>query len=281
MKKLCLILFCILLISSCEDNPSNFPEKQKYGIEGKILFDATNSDIPIRDAAVTLNGFSDTTGSSGYFYFRYFIAGKYQLTVQHDLFFENSQTINVPEQLDYNVYLALIPNEHFPNSPGSKWIYQTYDSSNGAVDNFDRMSVKIVGTELHPSGNITSKWNYKSGEEEWDEQYYTVKDTVFLYNQYSSTRFTKYIFPFYTGKSWYYFINKMFVINKVSVSTPAGLFENCYELYIDQTYIPHENNWEKLWYCDSIGIVKKQIFRSGWGGSKVSYWELIDYQIIK
>jgi hypothetical protein len=182
-----------------------------------------------------------------------------------------------------------VPTNGFPNQIGDKWVYRLTESYSDTL-----VQVEIVGQGTLPNGVNAKIWKYT-----YQNLFRNYVDTFWVSNINDDVRiyykpcFTctepmpdeklHYIFPLSVGNSWYTIAaygDTTKVIDKESISVPAGTFNNVFRLSKVQGYV--NNSWtnDTIFFQENVGIVKLIQHEANLGpvpGDGV--WELISYSL--
>lgn len=166
---------------------------------------------------------------------------------------------------------------YFPNSVGSYWVYERYDS---LAEKLDTVTVSITGDTLHYGKN------YKIWEYVYSFGIDTLfviqnNDTVIFYMPWVDWIYQVYILPFETGNTWAnpdFFEDSSFVSDKQDITIDGIKYHDVY--IIDRKASgPNENLTEKIWIKPKAGLLKLERIHFSLGPYKNETWKLIEKSI--
>ena len=181
-------------------------------------------------------------------------------------------------------------NSYFPNTVGSYWIYDVYDSSMALNHptyprNYE-VKVSIKGIRKMVDSIEAVIWEYKYPWSTDTFYFRQIGDSVNIYQEYATIDKLPYpditfIQPFKDGKGWN---GKLFLIDTSTVSNSYNLFngylnfDTCFEIYRYnwevQTLVLHDYYWFK----PNIGFVK--IYYNDWLAPYYkAVWNLKEYYL--
>jgi hypothetical protein len=191
---------------------------------------------------------------------------------------------------------------YFPNTVGSQWVYEVHRArveQDTLWQYRDTVTVTITDTaRMYDTGMAASVWEYAPkywGVTEglyFTTMYGTVGVSPFdsayeLVNLYLATDsdipYLRFQLPLEVGGTWPSDIwdcgrgGPPKVMADTTIDTPAGSFENCYEVFrscSDWHGAVHLRDWVK----PSIGVVRSVHFDSH--SNKTNVWTLLDYKIV-
>lgn len=203
--------------------------------------------------------------------------------------------LNSCQEASINPYVPGPPEKYptiadFPNTVGSWWEYEVYDSLNSY---FDYIHVEITSEIKNPNGQKATIWQYTTRGQLIQEDIVAIEgDTVKIYNYFmvidSLTNFSVknlIVFPLKVGSSWIssvvemkneiYYGDSTWVERKYKKSVPAGDFDGAYEIVSGTRgiYPPYES----ITFYPGVGILNKtyNYFKEG----NNLYYNLVNYHI--
>jgi hypothetical protein len=149
----------------------------------------------------------------------------------------------------------VVDTDYFPNSVGTRWVYQVDDSA--AVRQYD-LVIEIVDSIRIDSMNFAKLWLiYEPGGVDTVKRYFAVvHDTVREYF-YSAVWWyeAKYVLPLTVGSGWPNPCGGTVVVSREDIIVEAGSFLN--------TYVVHRRygclnlyEVERNWVYPNVGVVK-------------------------
>ena len=183
-------------------------------------------------------------------------------------------------------------NSYFPNTIGSYWIYDVYDSSvHRNYPSYPRnyeVKVSIIGTKIMADSKEATMWQYEYPWETDTNFVRIVGDTVKTFDKwYSSTPrnfdFPReiYIFPLQNQTGWkgkLLWVDTFAVSNAYNITTNNLNFDTCfniYHYYYGSQDLRYSDNYS---FKPNIGFVK--IYYQHFLAPKVTYlWNLKKYYL--
>lgn len=174
----------------------------------------------------------------------------------------------------------------FPNTVGNHWRYQ-YTVSGQPSSYID---VNIIGQATLPDGQNAKIWVYKILS--YTDTAYVVSNgqTITFYNKPCLTCTVKmpfermrYILPMQTGNIW--FTNAPYgdttkVLTLSTLTIPAGVFENTYELSKKRGNVTNSWTSNQIWFTPNVGLTKLIQGEFNLGPTIGNgLWELISYSL--
>ena len=184
---------------------------------------------------------------------------------------------------DFTTIQAVLPKseEYFPNSVGSKWMYETSNSHSKK----DTINFEIAG--LYHSNNNEEFTIWVSDVESeiafyndnFDALFFKNEDTVFFYKFYENEKysFLMYIIPFVVGETWLdnsAFPCRYFVIEKNVVPSIIADFDTGH-LISERRGGANYYLTTFSWIVPYIGLIKKDIHEYDFAYQYEEHWELI------
>ena len=168
----------------------------------------------------------------------------------------------------------------FPLQVGASWEYRVY---NNLIDCFtecyDTCTVSILDSVMDRGGVINENWIFDYPKQELILKNFLHLDTLFLLWHNYPGHFSI-NFPLTVGKSWnqgsynYSFVQ---VVDRQTISTPAGVFENAYLLKGHAPGFEDDVNFY-LWIAKNVGIIKIGYSISSITTNEDKTWELKSYK---
>ena len=182
-------------------------------------------------------------------------------------------------------------NSYFPNTVGSYWIYDVYDSSNPHYPPRPKqysVTIKVLGTKTMIDGKQASMWQY---EYPWeiDTNYIRIEgDTVKTFDKDYSSSISDFdyprqifILPFKDQTGWngkLIGIDTFIVAKCYNISTSYISYDTCYNIYHYNYELPDLVYYDNYWFKPNIGFVK--IYYKDWFAPYYkSVWNLKEYKL--
>jgi hypothetical protein len=190
------------------------------------------------------------------------------------------------ELIEYD--LTTFSLQQFPNTIGTKWVYQVVDMTNTGVDTLvDTSSVDTVTVTVVERVNILGPdslmlWEFNGRVYEYTRFVSTAANIVTIATD-TAQRIPplpawSYEFPMTVGKHWGIdtFWPIPTVSDKCSVSTPAGNFQTAF-VYFSSGGLP--GSWMvRDWLAPGVGVVKRVYYPySGTWPSSWHEWTLLSF----
>ncbi|MDE3184986.1 MAG: hypothetical protein KGM16_16360 [Bacteroidota bacterium] len=184
-------------------------------------------------------------------------------------------------------------NQIFPHNVGNHWVYKYND---GYTHGDQYIYVDIVGTGTLPDGQEATIWtttlqDAASNKYLIDSSFVVIDDKKAVFyaapcrtcipQMFDEKR--RYIFPLQVGNKW--FTDKFFgdttkVLNKNSLTVPAGTFNNTFQLSKIVGYAVESYTQDSIWLTPNIGMTKfyqNQFNTAPAPGNGT--WELANYSL--
>ena len=167
--------------------------------------------------------------------------------------------------------------DYFPNTVGSYWVYERYDS---LAEKKDTVTVSITGDTLIYGDNY-NVWNYIYSYRIDTLLVLQTNDSVIFYNPRIDRITQIYIVPFETGDIW---TNPDHNVDSSYVSDVLDLTIDGIN-YHDAVFIERNaHDWndyltENIWIKPGIGLIKLERTHFVFGPYKIESWFLIEKSI--
>ncbi len=160
-------------------------------------------------------------------------------------------------------------NQTFPDKVGDHWVYK-YDDL--ISNDMQYIYVDIVGTTTLPDGQSATIWTSTLQDKSntkylIDSSFVTVDGQKAVFyappcltcTDHTAYEKRRYIFPLQVGNTW--FTDKFFgdttrVLNKKSLTVPAGTFSNTFQLSKTVGYVTNSFTKDSIWITTNIGMTK-------------------------
>ena len=157
----------------------------------------------------------------------------------------------------------------FPNNVGNQWVYEY---KNGSTTGTQLIFVEVVGKGTLPDGQDATIWT-STLQDGANNRYLIDSSFVVADNQkavfYAAPCRTcipqmfdekrRYVFPLQVGNTW--FTDKFYgdttkVLQKSTLTVPAGTFENTFQLSKTIGYVTNSFTKDTIWLTPNIGMTK-------------------------
>ncbi len=167
----------------------------------------------------------------------------------------------------------------FPNHAGDYWIYAVVDSFSETNVQMDTVKVSVEDSIMMANNEKAMVWVY-TYRSRVDTQYVLVHaDTVFFLTEpnriYLNTFF---IFPLTVGNRWGRPIDSLQVVEQKTVTTPAGIFPDCFRIHRHSEQPNHLFDGD-IWFANGKGMVRLDYMVMEFGPPVYSTWELLSYHV--
>jgi hypothetical protein len=160
-------------------------------------------------------------------------------------------------------------DQAFPDRVGDHWVYK-YDDLNSNDKQY--ILVDIVGATTLPDGRSVSIWTSTLQDKSntkylIDSSYVTIDDQKAVFyappcltcTDHTAYEKRRYIFPLRVGNTW--FTNEFFgdttcVLSNESLTVPAGMFNNTFQLSKTVGYVTNSFTKDSIWLTLNIGMTK-------------------------
>ncbi|GJQ61151.1 MAG: hypothetical protein SCALA702_02040 [Melioribacteraceae bacterium] len=128
MKYLSLFFISIIILTSCDDNPSTPPVvEEMYQIQGVIIEEGDPVD-KLEGIKISIGEIVTESDYDGSFKFTEEFSTTTEIKFSHPDFIEVIKTVPLNDDVSLTIEMKRKTPEYFPNNPGYKWIYSVYDS---------------------------------------------------------------------------------------------------------------------------------------------------------
>ncbi len=123
----------------------------------------------------------------------------------------------------------------------------------------ENYTMEVVGFEtVHDTYCAVVYYQYPTPDQYPYKYFINFTTGLWFYGERDNPRYEpglRYMFPGPVGAEWYYGEYRFKIVGKdLTVVTPAGVFEGCYQY--KRTYHEFEESWEDHYLCPNVGIVK-------------------------
>jgi len=161
------------------------------------------------------------------------------------------------------------PN-YFPTSVGSHWIYEDEEGDSMLIESvangtYRSLPVTIMKKTYQPPlddnpvlYDTLFVWETKNQVTIFEKEVWMYLDSTIYHIFEDSVGQTILNYPLEVGKKWSYYDNEDWeihveVLSKETVSTPAGIFEDCYRIFY---YWELDRDRHYRWFAPGVGMVK-------------------------
>jgi hypothetical protein len=233
------------------------PDTIFYSVQGTLICE----NEPLQDAQIILNNTTSYSDSTGYFYLDSLVSGRYNLTINRGLLYEQfSTTFFVDSNLTFDLEINRRAYDYFPMRVGNKWMY--FWVSGGYVQTEPGVYESWV-TNGSVEWEIILKYEGEPYKFKFLETYHDSTNDTIITNYFDVRQVEKDNIKFLSsthGSFRYQIIQRYNPVN-----TPERIeFGECQNIF-DQDCFTYQKN---------VGLIERR-YQYG-GGNQYGFWDDLD-----